>query len=76
MNPTSSADLRRDPTAGRTGSLFELLADLSDDELDEYEQYNVARHDELVARGAHYAAWWVTKFISAAQMERRRRAQG
>jgi hypothetical protein len=75
MNPISS-DLRRDPTAGRTGSLFEVLADLSDDELDEYEQYNVARHDELVATGDHYDAWWVTKFISAARVERSRRAHG
>lgn len=63
-----------DPLANRHGSTAELLASLTDDELDQYIAYWRAKWAEHDARGDGHGGWWCSKSVSGGEAERRRRA--
>lgn len=63
----------RDPTAGKTGAIVELLADLTDAEVEEYIEYWQAKRERHQERGDGQGAWWCSKHVSSGRAEQRRR---
>ena len=63
----------RDPLAGRSGYLVEMLESLDDADVQQYIVYWGARMEELRARGDGYGGWWCSKHVSAGLAEQRRR---
>lgn len=63
----------RDPLAGRSGYLVEMLESLDDADVQQYIVYWEARMEELRARGDGYGGWWCSKHVSAGLAEQRRR---
>jgi hypothetical protein len=64
-----------DPLAGQGGVMVDLVAGLSDDDLDRFERYWQHEHDKHAARGDGRSAWWCSKHLSIARAERRQRTE-
>ena len=65
----------RDPLAGRTGSLVEMVRSLDDHDLAQLIACWDSRRAERQERDDGYGAWWCTKISSAGRNEQRRRQE-
>jgi hypothetical protein len=60
----------------KEGLLVDLLAELSDDEVDQYVAHWQWRWDRSRVSGKGWDAWWCSKLLSAGLIEKRERRAG